>query len=63
MTADGKASASGRRLGLLLLLAPVLVWLLGLIVIPQLDLAYRSLQERTGVGQTAGSLAQYSAFL
>ncbi len=51
-----------RRLGVLLLLAPVLVWLLGLIVIPQVDLALLSLRERTGVQQHAFGLAQYRTF-
>ena len=46
----------------LLLLAPVLVWLLGLIVIPQLDLALVSLRERTGPGEHVASLAQYRTF-
>lgn len=49
-------------LGVLLMLAPVLVWLLGLIVIPQLDLAVLSLQEHTGVQQHAFGLEQYRTF-
>ena len=53
---------NSRTLALLLLLAPVLVWLLGLIVIPQIDLAILSLRERTGVREHAFSLAQYATF-
>ena len=57
-----KAGCGGRHLGLVLLLAPVLVWLLGLIVIPQVDLAYQSVQERGSTGERAFSLAQYRGF-
>ena len=51
-----------RRLLLWLLLAPALVWLLGLILLPHLDLALLSFRERTGPGQYAYSLAQYRTF-
>ncbi len=51
-----------RRLLLWLLLAPALVWLLGLILLPHLDLALLSFRERTGHGEYAYSLAQYRTF-
>jgi spermidine/putrescine transport system permease protein len=51
-----------RRLLLGLLLAPALVWLLGLILLPHLDLALLSFHERTGPGEFAWSLAQYRTF-
>jgi spermidine/putrescine transport system permease protein len=51
-----------RRLLLGLLLAPALVWLLGLILLPHLDLALLSFRERTGPGEYAYSLAQYRTF-
>ena len=50
------------RFGLFLLLAPVLAWLFGLIVIPQVDLALLSFQVRTGVQQHAVGLLQYRTF-
>ena len=52
-----------RRLLLWLLLAPALVWLLGLILLPHLDLALLSFRERTGPGEYAYSLAQYRTFV
>lgn len=58
----GKGRSLGQRLSLLLLLAPVLLWLLGLIVIPQLDLLVHSLQERSAPGEHTLSLAQYQTF-
>jgi spermidine/putrescine transport system permease protein len=51
-----------RRLLLGLLLAPALVWLLGLILLPHLDLALLSFRERVGPGEHAYSLAQYRTF-
>ena len=51
-----------RRLLLWLLLAPALVWLLGLILLPHLDLALLSFRERVGPGEHAYSLAQYRTF-
>ena len=50
MAADGGAvrgiAAPHARLALLLLLAPAAVWLVGLIVIPHLELAILSLRAR-----------------
>ncbi|MBM4232807.1 MAG: ABC transporter permease, partial [Gammaproteobacteria bacterium] len=55
--AEATASAS-QRLVLWLLLAPALIWLFGLILLPHLDLALLSLRERTGPGEYAFGLAQ-----
>lgn len=51
------------RLMLLLLLAPALVWLVGLIVLPHIDLAVLSLRERVAPRQYVPSLAQYRTFI
>ncbi|NCW56865.1 MAG: ABC transporter permease [Gammaproteobacteria bacterium] len=53
---------ASQRLILWLLLAPALIWLLGLILLPHLDLALLSLRERTGPGEYAFGLAQYRTF-
>jgi len=50
------------RLTLGLLLAPALLWLLALIVLPHIDLALLSLRERVGPRQYVASLAQYRTF-
>jgi spermidine/putrescine transport system permease protein len=50
------------RLALGLLLAPALLWLLALIVLPHLDLAVLSFRERIAPRQYAASLAQYRTF-
>lgn len=58
-----EVGAKTTRLLLLgLLLAPALVWLFGLILLPHLDLALLSLRERTGPGEFTFSLAQYLTF-
>jgi spermidine/putrescine transport system permease protein len=51
-----------RRLALWLLLAPAVLWLLLLIVLPQVEMVLISLRERTGPGQFASSLKQYGTF-
>jgi spermidine/putrescine transport system permease protein len=51
-----------RRLTIGLLLAPVLLWLFGLIVLPHVDLALLSLRERVAPRQYAPSLAQFRTF-
>ena len=51
------------KLMLLLLLAPALIWLLGLIVLPHIDLAVLSLRERVAPRQYVPSLAQYRTFI
>ncbi|MEA3175364.1 MAG: spermidine/putrescine transport system permease protein [Gammaproteobacteria bacterium] len=50
------------RLALGLLLAPALLWLLALIVLPHVDLAVLSLRERIAPRHYAASLAQYRTF-
>ncbi|RBI74593.1 ABC transporter permease [Roseovarius sp. TE539] len=54
---------AGTRLGFVLLIAPLLLWLVLLIVIPHVDLALLSLRERVGVGEYAVSMANYRTFL
>jgi spermidine/putrescine transport system permease protein len=51
-----------RRLVLALLLAPALLWLFGLIVLPHVDLAILSFRERVAPRQYVASLAQYRTF-
>lgn len=58
----GSASAQARLI-LLLLLAPALIWLVGLIVLPHIDLAILSLRERIAPRQYAPSIAQYRTFI
>ena len=62
---SGGAGASGlqARLMLMLLLAPALIWLVGLIVLPHIDLAILSLRERVAPRQYVLSLAQYRTFI
>ncbi|GAA6182393.1 MULTISPECIES: ABC transporter permease [unclassified Shimia] len=50
------------KLGLILLLTPLLLWLSLLIVIPHIDLLLVSLRERIGVGQYQISFANYLTF-
>ncbi|MDE2456852.1 MAG: ABC transporter permease, partial [Burkholderiales bacterium] len=54
--------AARRRLVLALLLAPALFWIVGLIVLPHLELAVLSLRVRVAPRQYAPSLAQYGTF-
>lgn len=54
---------SEARLGLILLLTPLLLWLTLLIVIPHVDMALLSLRERVGVREYQTSLANYRTFL
>ncbi|MHB1249198.1 MAG: ABC transporter permease, partial [Polaromonas sp.] len=56
-------AASQARLMLLLLLAPALIWLVGLIVLPHIDLAVLSLRERVAPRQYQPSFAQYRTFI
>lgn len=51
-----------RRLALLLLLAPALLWLVGLIVLPHLELGLLSLRARVAPRVYEPSLAQYRTF-
>jgi spermidine/putrescine transport system permease protein len=60
---DGAAAAKwSRRLVLALLLAPALLWLLTLIILPHADLAVLSFRERVAPREYAPSLAQYRTF-
>ena len=54
---------SRRRLALLLLLAPALIWLFGLIVLPHADLAVLSLRKRIAPRTYAFSFDQYLTFI
>jgi spermidine/putrescine transport system permease protein len=66
MVAAAAPDASGRRrarLALLLLMAPALVWLLGLVVLPHLELAVLSLRARVAPRVYELSLAQYRTFV
>ncbi|PYC47961.1 ABC transporter permease [Litorivita pollutaquae] len=53
----------GTRLGFILLLTPLVLWLTLLIFIPHVDMFLVSLRERVGVGQYDTSLANYHTFL
>jgi spermidine/putrescine transport system permease protein len=55
-------TAWNRRLMLGLLLAPALLWLFALIVLPHLDLALLSFREQVAPRQYAPSLSQYRTF-
>ncbi|MDD2925743.1 ABC transporter permease [Rhodoferax sp.] len=57
---DGRNSA---RLMLLLLLAPALLWLLGLILLPHVELGVLSLSERVAPRVYEPSLAQFRTFI
>jgi spermidine/putrescine transport system permease protein len=60
---DGAAAARwSRRLVLALLLAPALLWLLTLIILPHADLAVLSFRERVAPREYAPSLAQYRTY-
>jgi len=60
---DASAGRPLARLLLLLLLAPALLWLLGLIVLPHVELAVLSLRERVAPRIYALSLGQYATFI
>ncbi|HFQ16115.1 MAG TPA: ABC transporter permease [Rhodobacteraceae bacterium] len=51
-----------KRLGLILLLAPLLIWLLALIVIPHIDMFLLSMREKLGPGNYQTSTANYMTF-
>ena len=55
--------ASSARIGFYLLLAPLLLWLFLLILLPHVDMALLSLRERVGVGEYETSLANYRTFI
>jgi len=51
-----------QKIGFLLLLAPLILWLSLLIVIPHIDMFLLSIRERVGVRQYQNSLANYAVF-
>ena len=59
---DTAGPAWQRRLMVGLLLAPALLWLFALIVLPHVDLALLSFRERTAPREYVTSLAQYRTF-
>ncbi len=61
-SSNGSSTSAQARLILLLLLAPAMVWLVGLIILPHVDLAVLSLRERVAPRQYAPSFAQYRTF-
>jgi spermidine/putrescine transport system permease protein len=61
--ASSALAAVHLRLGLVLLLAPALVWLLGLIVLPHVELAVLSLRVRVAPRVYAWSFEQFRTFL
>ena len=63
MVSETLSSRQQARLLLGLLLAPALLWLIGLIVLPHVELAILSLRARTAPGQYQPSLAQYRTFV
>ena len=50
------------RLGLILLLAPLLIWLITLIVLPHIGMFFVSLQEKVGLREYVTSFANYAVF-
>src|SRR5258708_35233446 len=62
VSASAGGTAGVRRLLLTLLLAPALLWLAGLIVLPHVDLALLSLRERVAPRTYVASFAQYRTF-
>ena len=62
MAGNASAASGYRRLMLALLLAPALLWLLLLIILPHLQLAVLSFREVVAPRHYAASLAQYRTF-
>jgi spermidine/putrescine transport system permease protein len=58
-----RQSRHGARLMLMLLLAPALLWLLGLIVLPHVELGILSLRARVAPRVYEASLAQFATFI
>jgi len=63
MPADATPHRLQRQLLMGLLMAPALLWLFGLIVLPHVDLAILSLRARVAPGEYEPSLAQYQTFV
>ena len=62
LSSDSKGTPYA-RLMLMLLLAPALLWLLGLIVLPHVELGILSLRVRVAPREYEPSLAQYATFI
>ena len=62
MAASASRAGWHHKLVLALLLGPALLWLLGLIILPHLDLAVLSFRERVAPREYVASLAQYRTF-
>jgi spermidine/putrescine transport system permease protein len=62
LAASASRAGGHQKLVLALLLAPALLWLLGLIILPHLDLAVLSFRERVAPREYVASLAQYRTF-
>lgn len=60
---NGLSASTSTRLVFFLLLAPALVWLVGLIVLPHTELAVLSLRQRLAPRQYELSFAQYRTFI
>jgi spermidine/putrescine transport system permease protein len=56
-------SRDARRLSLILLMTPFLLWIVLLIVLPQLGITYLSFREKLGPGDYAFGFANYALFL
>jgi len=63
MPADATPHRLQRQLLMGLLMAPALLWLFGLIVLPHVDLAILSLRARVAPGEYEPSLTQYQTFV
>jgi spermidine/putrescine transport system permease protein len=63
MRTDAAAAGHRKRLAMFLLLAPALVWLLGLIVLPHIDLAVLSLRTRVAPRTYEWSFDKYRTFI
>jgi spermidine/putrescine transport system permease protein len=62
MAGRPQTASPGTRLALLLLVAPALLWLVGLIVLPHVELAFLSLRARVAPRVFEWSFAQYRTF-
>lgn len=56
------AARPAERLGVILLMTPLVLWLLLLVVIPHIDMFFISITERTGVRQSRIGLSNYATF-
>ena len=63
LSAATDSAGSRARLAVFLLLAPAAVWLIGLIVLPHVELAVLSLRARVAPRVYEWSLAQYRTFI